>query len=654
MNDMPSLMVIGTDTGVGKTVVTAYLTKKYQQAGVNCIPFKPIASGCSVVNSQKIWADIAILAKAANCPEDDVSLYKLKKPLSPHLAADFDGIAIDLQKITNRFKELQNKYRAVIVEGTGGLMVPLNNKQTYLDLVRLLNIPVVVVTHSNLGTINHTLLTVNILKQNGISIVGLIINRFPENPDEAQENNPKELEKLTDLPILEIIPESNVREGKYRAIEADKKYVWHPFTPMDEYLAEEPHPLMIAEAKDCYLIDSNGRKYLDGVSSLWVNVHGHRKKELDDAVKAQLDKVAHSTLLGLASEPSALLAEKLVEITPRGLTKVFYSDSGSTAVEIALKVAFQYFKQIGQQEKSEFVCFSNAYHGDTIGSVSVGGIDLFHSIFKKLLFKSHQVPIEPLDRLEKLLQERNDKIAAVVIEPLVQGAAGINTQQPGNLKKIEQLCKKNDVLLIVDEVATGFGRTGKMFACEHENIKPDIMALAKGITGGYLPLAATLFTEEIYQAFLGLPEENKTFFHGHTYTGNPIACAVALANIKLLQEDNFLVEVQEKAQYLAKLLKTLKHLTHVGDVRQCGFMAGIQLVANKESGQHFPVNQRVGRKVILKAREKGVIIRPLGDVIVLMPPLAINKEELKQLVEATGWAIQEVTREVSVASLSVL
>jgi len=695
LTKLPSLLVLGTDTGVGKTVVTALFTKAYRQQGLNVMPFKPVACGSD---------DASFLASHAQVDEADVSLYKFKKPLSPHLAAEAEGVTIKTEDIIRKLSKLQAENDAVIVEGVGGVLVPLNRRELFVDLAKSLDLPVVIVARPNLGTLNHTLLTVKACRDKGLDVLGLVINRYPAEPDEAERTNPAELEKLTGLPILGIIPEiakssrgpvaaascfaytpmfgrigddtqikMQLRATPRQAVEADKKYVWHPFTPMQEYLNEEPNPLMITKAEGCYLQDSEGRKYLDGVSSLWVNVHGHRKKELDDALQLQLGKVAHSTMLGLSNEPAALLAEKLVEIAPGNLKKVFYSDNGSTAVEIGLKVAYQYWQQSGYPEKKEFVSFINAYHGDTIGAVSVGGMDLFHLKFKPLLFKAHLMPaaycykcksnskagtvpgptewrLSPncdlacLDEFEQFIANNHQKTAGVVLEPMVQGAAGILTQPPGYLTKIANICHAYDVLLIVDEVATGFGRTAKMFACEHENIEPDIMALAKGITGGYLPLAATLFKEKIYSAFLGKPEENRTFFHGHTYTGNPLACAVAIENLRLLTQEGFMDEVQKKAQYFSELLKTFRKLNNVGDVRQCGLMAGIELVADKKSGKAYEAKERVGRKVILKAREKGVIIRPLGDVVVLMPPLAISKNELKKLVNVTMWAIEEICR----------
>ena len=430
----------------------------------------------------------------------------------------------------------------------------------------------------------------------------------------------------------------------------DRKYVWHPFTQMRGY--EKETPLIIEEGEGCLLRDMAGNSYIDGVSSLWTNVHGHRKKKLDEALKEQLGKIAHSTLLGLSNIPAIKLAKKLVAIAPAGLTKVFYSDNGSTANEIALKMAFQYHQQCpsGKRSKKKFIRLSNAYHGDTIGSVSVGGIDLFHSMYRDLLFPSFRAEapycyrcafgkthpacgLECLTQVEGIMKAHCQEIAALVIEPVVQGAGGILVQPQGYLKKVRELCSSYNIFMIADEVAVGFGKTGKMFACEHEQVSPDIMALAKGIAGGYLPLAATLVTEEIYEGFLGEFEEFKTFFHGHTFTGNPLACAVAIANLEVFEEESTLDRLQEKIAHLAKRLKPIASLEHVGEVRQCGVMVGIEIVDNRGTKQPFPPEKRIGHRVIMEARKRGVIIRPLGDVIVLMPPLAISKKEIDILCQ---------------------
>lgn len=448
---------------------------------------------------------------------------------------------------------------------------------------------------------------------------------------------------------------------KNSLVDIDRKHIWHPFTQMKEW--EGSTPLIIESGQGSYLIDVEGNRYIDGVSSLWVTVHGHRKKELDDAIRDQLSKIAHSTLLGLSNVPSIELAKKLIDISPDTLTRVFYSDSGSTAVEIALKMAFQFRQLRGQKSKTKFIGLKEAYHGDTIGAVSVGGMDIFHQIFKPLLFDSIKVmspfcyrcekgleypacKLECLNDLEEAMNKHHHEVAALIMEPLMQGAAGMIAHPQGYLKGARELCNKYDIHLILDEVATGFGRTGKMFACEHEHVSPDLMALAKGITGGYLPLAATLASEEIYEAFKGEHEEMKTFFHGHTYTGNPLASAVAIKNIDLFEEEKVLDKLQDKISLIANRLEEIKELPHVGDVRHKGFMVGIELVKDKCQGIEYGTADRAGHKVILDARKHGVIIRPLGNVIVLIPPLSISMDELEQLLEVVHKSIITVTNKL--------
>jgi adenosylmethionine---8-amino-7-oxononanoate aminotransferase len=394
---------------------------------------------------------------------------------------------------------------------------------------------------------------------------------------------------------------------------------------------------VIERAEGTDLIDSEGRRYIDGVSSLWCNVHGHRHPGIDKAIRDQLDRVAHSTMLGLTHPLAAELADRLIEIAPPGLSRVFYSDSGSTATEIALKMAFQYFQQTGEPDRRSYVCLRDAYHGDTVGAVSVGGIDLFHECYGPLLFDAHRVSAGDTDELECVLDFHAEGIAAVIVEPLVQGAAGIRIQPPGFLRRVRELCDRHDVLLICDEVATGFGRTGTMFACEQERVAPDLMCVAKGLTGGYLPLAATLATERIYKGFLGAYEDFRTFFHGHTYTGNPLACAAAIANLDAFETEGTLLRLQPKIRLLAELLGDVARMPEVAEVRCRGFMVGIDL------GEHDP-GLRMGHRVTLEARSRGAIVRPLGDTVVLMPPLAISKAELRRLVGITRESIAAAVR----------
>ncbi len=418
---------------------------------------------------------------------------------------------------------------------------------------------------------------------------------------------------------------------------------------MKQWLADEP--LVITDADGMYLIDSDGNRYLDGVSSLWCNVHGHRVREIDDAIRRQLDRVAHSTMLGLSNEPAILLADRLMKLVPGNLTKIFYSDSGATATEIAFKLATQYWHNIGRPEKNEFVGFAEAYHGDTVGAMSVGRMETFHRAYFPMLFKVHFAPSPYVYRsatpddpqavrrsciaaLEKLLRDNGSRIAAVCIEPIVQGAGGMIIQPDGFLRDVRRLCGEYGVLMIADEVAVGFGRTGKMFACEHEDVQPDLLCAAKGITGGYLPLAATFATQEIFDAFLGEPWEGKTFFHGHTYTGNPLACAAAIASLDLFEKRDLVSAVAKKSEKLAGFLEELRDLPHVGDIRQKGFMVGIEIVADKETRRPFDARRRIGAEICAKIRRRGIILRPLADVIVLMPPPAMGLDDLRTIVDA--------------------
>ena len=441
--------------------------------------------------------------------------------------------------------------------------------------------------------------------------------------------------------------------------ELDHACLWHPFTQMQDWLQEEP--CIINEGEGHYLIDVNGRRYLDGVSSLWCNVHGHRKKELNDAIRGQLERISHSTFLGLSHVPGIELAQRLIDIAPPGLKRVFYSDSGATAVEIAIKMAVQYWQLRGQSQRTLIASLAESYHGDTVGSMSIGYSETFHRFHKSLLFPVLRItpphvfryyrgmsPAEALNAAikdaEKKIAAEKTSIAALVMEPLMQGAAGMWSQPAAYVTALSEICRENGILLILDEVATGFGRTGKMFACEHAAVMPDILCLAKGITGGYLPLAATLATEEIFSAFLGEYKEFKSFFHGHTYTGNPLGCAAAVANLELFEKENILHEMEPRIAYLEWALRErFLALPHVSDVRQWGFMIGIELVHDKARVKSYPSEARVGHKVILEARRRGVIVRPLGDIIILMPPLSMPETELRIVLDVVLESIRAVT-----------
>jgi adenosylmethionine---8-amino-7-oxononanoate aminotransferase len=438
---------------------------------------------------------------------------------------------------------------------------------------------------------------------------------------------------------------------------ADRANLWHPFTPMSVWLADDAP--IIERGQGSYLIDTEGNRYIDGVSSLWVNVHGHSHPRIVGSIVEQTMKLQHSTFLGL-SHPTAIdLAERLVDLAPGHLTRVFFSENGAAAVEVAIKMAFSYWRNRGEP-RARFVSVTNGYHGDTIGAVSVGAIERFHETYRPLLFPTAQIPspycyrcplgqtyptcnIACADALEDVLAREGSNVAAVIVEPLVQGAGGIITAPDGHLARLADITRRHGTLLIVDEIATGFGRTGTMFACEQDGVAPDLMTIGKGVTGGYLPLSATLATEEIFNAFLAPPEQHATLYHGHSYTANPITCAAALANLDLFDQESTLEHLQPKIEVLRGLLKPIADHPHVGEIRQRGFMVGIELVADRGTKRQYDEALQVGARVARAARPKGAIIRPLGDVVVLMPPLSIEEPVLERLVDITARSIDEVT-----------
>ena len=692
------LFVTGTDTGVGKTVVTAALARALKSRGIDVGVMKPVATGCLSQNGTLLSGDAQRLLEAAQTddPLELVSPHRFAPPVAPWVARGLsrrqtDGgqakgrVPFSFDRIERAYQVLISRHEILLVEGIGGLLVPLDERHTVADLIRHLQLPVLIVARASLGTINHTLLTLEAARAAGLQVLGIVLNGRSAKGTVAERTNPRVIRSLSGVPIFGVIPAvRNPSPGKLSrylkttaildAIQnahgatparqrslsrADRAHLWHPFTQMSEW--EKENPLIVESADGAYLTDVEGKRYLDGVSSLWVNIHGHRHPALDRALKSQVAQVAHSTLLGAANVPSILLARELIRCAPRNLTRVFYSDSGSTAVEIALKMAFQYWQQNGRPRRRRFVHFVNAYHGDTIGSMSVGGIDLFHQVYGPLLFKGFQVPspysyrcglsrnCPPCSRgcltpFEETLRKHHSEIAGVVVEPLVQGAAGMIAQPPGWLKRVESLCRRHDLFLIADEVAVGFGRTGTMFACEQEKVRPDFLCLAKGLTGGYLPLAATLTTERVYKGFLGSYASQRTFFHGHSYTGNPLACAVALENLRLFRRERLLSKLKPKVRFLTKELERFKALPHVGEVRHRGFMVGIELVDDKATKRPYPWESKMGIRVCRYLRGRGILLRPLGNVIVLMPPLSISIADLQFLCRETYSAIHSITQ----------
>jgi adenosylmethionine---8-amino-7-oxononanoate aminotransferase len=655
------ILVTGTDTGVGKTLVAAALARALRRRGIDAGVMKPAATGVPPDDD----ADLLRAAAGSDDPPALVSPLRFREPLAPAVAADREGRTPDPAAIRAAFEVLAARHDVVVVEGVGGLLVPVAWGYTVADMARDLGLPLLVVARAGLGTLNHAALTVEAARARGLPVLGVVLNRTEAAaPGPAEETNPAALERLCGVRVLGTFP--RIPGGRERdpdaladALEAgldlaplleeaalpsgealarwkriDRAHVWHPFTQMKEWT----DPVVIVRGEGPYLWDAGGRRYVDGVSSLWVTVHGHRTPEIDAAVASQLGRVAHSTLLGLSNVPSIELAERLVARAPAGLTRVFYSDSGSTAVEVALKMAFQHQRRRGEEGRTKFVFFEGGYHGDTLGAVSVGGIDLFHRLFRPLLFASHRVPaphcyrcpvgktfpscgIDCLRPFDEVLREYGPEIAAVIVEPAMQGAAGMIPQPEGWLRRVAAGARAAGALLIADEVAVGLGRTGRWFAVEHEDVRPDLLAVAKGLSGGYLPLAATLATEEIHASFLGRYEEMRTFFHGHTYTGNPLACAAAVANLDRMAREGTVEEAARKGEILGRLLEPLRALPAVGDVRRRGMMAGVELVSDRGSREPFPPEARAGWRVCEEARKRGVLLRPLGNVVVVMPPL---------------------------------
>jgi len=420
-------------------------------------------------------------------------------------------------------------------------------------------------------------------------------------------------------------------------IALDKAHLWHPFTQHRDWNAPEHDPLVLVSGHGAVLEDSEGREYIDGNSSIWTNLHGHRHPVIDTVLHAQLGRIAHTSFLGFTHPLAVDLARALVALWPRDtLTRVFFSDDGSTAMEVALKIAAQFWQQTGHPERTRFVAFTGAYHGDTMGASSLGGIATFHG-----RFSAWQFPAEHVANLEELAAFDPATIAAVVIEPLIQGAAGMRLWPRGMLAELRRWCDTHGVLLILDEVMTGFGRTGRMFACEHENVVPDFIVLAKGLTGGYLPLAATLTTERVFNAFLGGPE--RTLYYGHSYTANQLGCAAAIASLTIFRDEHVLEGLKHKIELFALLLTKLRLQPHVAEVRQCGFIAGIEL--RRTPGDPYPPEEAIGIKVCLAARPHGLLTRPIRDTIVLMPPYCITEAQLRAAVEALARAIREVCGE---------
>jgi adenosylmethionine---8-amino-7-oxononanoate aminotransferase len=418
-------------------------------------------------------------------------------------------------------------------------------------------------------------------------------------------------------------------------IDWDKRFVWHPFTNMREWCAPEHEPLILVEGQGAILRDSKGREYIDGNSSIWTNIHGHNHPHINAAIRRQLDRVAHTSFLGFTNPAAIELARAIVELFPENsLSRVFFSDDGSTGIEVALRIADQYWR-LRHSRRHQFIAFRNGYHGDTAGAASLGAASMFQIGSTRWNFPALQIP--NIKALEALAPAEIAKVAAVVIEPLIQGAAGMRLWPPGTLQAVQEWCRRTETLLIVDEVMTGFGRTGRMFACEHEGVIPDMMVVAKGLSGGYLPIAITLISEKLFSAFDGSIAEGKALAYGHSYTGNALACAAAKASLEVFENEGVLEALQAKIRHLNSLLANLEKLPAIKEVRQCGFVAGIEIEESPNDAQ-----PSLAAAVCIEARGHGLLTRPLGSVIVLMPPLCITMDQLTKAVEAIRVSIAEV------------
>jgi adenosylmethionine-8-amino-7-oxononanoate transaminase/dethiobiotin synthase len=673
------LFVVGTDTGVGKTLVTGALARLLMERGLEVAVMKPVETGCEVLDGWLVPGDATWLANLvypdSGAMLDRVCPARYALPAAPAVSARHEGHPLDWGAIQAAAEGLSRTAAVLLMEGAGGALVPLDSHHTLLDAAARLGAAVVVVGRAGLGGINHAALTLRAVSDAGLECLGFVLSDPAGEADTpALVENATWITRLTGARHLGTVPPvpdrtpsaflSTVRDSLESAVTAiavraamadtdradrleadDKRVLWHPFTQMAEFEREEQ--ILVERGTGSELVDTRGRVYLDANSSLWVNLHGHRHPRLVSALRSQLGRLDHSTMLGLGNVPAVELARKLVAIAPRGLSRVFYSDNGSTAVEAALKMAFQFWQQAGHPERRKFAALEGAYHGDTLGAVSVGGLSMFHGVYRPLLFEVVRVPFPQggdwQSALEACFELHGSELAGFVTEPLIQGASGMRLLPPGHLRHLRELCNRHGTLLIVDEVATGFGRTGRMFACEHEGVVPDLMAVAKGLTGGTLPLAATLATERVYGGFLGAYSDLKTFFHGHSYTGNPLACAAAIANLEVFEQEDTFARLDELVAQLRAGLERLALLPNVREVRQLGAIAAIEL--GTPTREPYDWEEKVGIRVCLAAREEGILIRPIGNTLVLMPPYTMTSGELDRLLVGLERAIGRVLQE---------
>jgi adenosylmethionine-8-amino-7-oxononanoate aminotransferase len=662
--------VTGTDTGIGKTVVSAALVHLFRRNGPVKY-WKPIQTG---IEQDDDTATVRILAA---CTEDELLVSGIRLPgaVAPYLAAERQGTRIAVSDV-DCFLKQQAEDAFWIVEGAGGPLVPINEAEFMTDLMLHLGLPALLVTRSTLGTIHQTLSTLEVLRSRGVQVAGCVMVGEPNAENRKAIERWGQVEIIAEIPAFRELSAATlhgfwgIRDGGKCAvakafpelheasaaisslslISRDRAHVWHPYTQAKT----APPPLPIVRGEGVYLYTSGGRRLLDGISSWWVNIHGHSHPKLNAALAAQARKLEHVVFAGTTHEPAVALSERLVELLPKGLTRIFYSDNGSTAVEVALKMAWQYWRNRSEPQRSEFISLDHAYHGDTFGAMSASG-GAFTQPFEELLFSVHSVhapycyrcplglkrescAIDCLGALERKLETLAGTVAAVIVEPMLQAAGGMVVWPAEFLAGVRRLCDRFGTLMIADEVLTGFGRTGRMFACEHASVRPDLMCLSKGLTGGYLPLAATAATEEIYEAFFD-DDRAKALLHGHSYTANPLGCAVAIASLDLFRDEGTLNRVKALEGQFSQRLETVRKIPCVGDVRGIGGVAIMEL--ESEDSSYF---NAIGPWLYDAFLKQGLLLRPLGNILYFMPPYVITEQEIDWAFDRIEQVLRSLAR----------